>query len=638
MKKNIYLMTLIVCFFNGYVCANTQTDMTHAVKNPNYSEGKTAWKDTNSDWVTKEQMAEHYDDIFNHYQEIVEIPNGLYKLTVQGFIKQADYVYKGNDDYRKMAVIYAINGNDSITKPVHDIYDGATNEPLSSTQKHWESEKGYIPATMETAATYFKAGKYLTECHINVTDGNLRIGITLPEQNGNEWVAWSNWKLTYYGTDTDDYAKNFIKKLVEEELNRFDTISSFVTIGTVETYKQVLNNMLTEGISDIHQAETVVYNAIDTVKANIKAWEEFKDLAEDIETLLAGENVYWNDNLRELDDYMKGDVKKQMESLTLTTQELLKQTEKLEQWHRENIYYPVLYRKVWSYVTFERMTRQESGEMEEKNSYTRYTLLPSWTNIGRMSYRKLVKHTTCKYEEGQETKTYRLRFEKDRIYILKEDAPDYAGSGIILKEEGNDYLLYDFSLDVGEELYKYVMDGTDTVSVTVSEISEIDAGNTFKIQRLNVGKGWLIDGLGSTQSLLYHFFPEAMTCDCGASLNCVYREYITGNQMEYKNPFGNITAVSTAFKEDDCALAPDAIEKLVKEKQHSHVQLMGSSLLCLSPTATLLEVYTMDAVKVGEASFLNGKASVAVDKVPSTYLYIVTYPDGQRESGKVMVK
>lgn len=638
MKKNLYLPALIFCFFNGYVCANTQTDMTHAVKNPNYSEGKTIWRDTNSDWATKEQVAEHYDDIFNHYQEIAGIPNGLYKLSVQGFIRQADYVYNGNGDYRKMAVIYATNGNDSITKPVHDIYDGATNEPLSSTQKHWESEKGYIPAMMETAATYFKAGKYLTECHINVTDGNLRIGITFPEHNGNEWIAWSNWKLTYYGTDTDEYTKDFIKKLVEEEVNRFDTISSLVTIGTVETYKQVLNNILTEGISDIHQAETILNNAIDSVKANIKAWEEFKGLAEDIETLLTGENVYWNDNLRELDDYMKSDVKKQMESLTLTTQELLKQTKKLEQWYRENIYSFERYHRVWSYVTFERTTEQETGNVKEKNSYTRYTLLPNWTNIDRKSYQELVEHTTCKYEEGQEAKTYRLRFEKDRVYILKEDAPNYAGSGIILKEEGNDYLLYDFSLDVGKELYKYVTNGTDTVSVTVSEISEIDAGNTFKIQRLNIGTGWLIDGLGSTQSLLYPFFPEAMTCDCGASLNCVYREYVTGNQMEYKNPFGNITAVSTAFKENDCALSPDAIEELVGEKQFSHVQVTGNSLLCTSPTAVKVEVYSMDAVKVGEASFRNGEASVKVGKAPATYLYIVTYPDGRRESGKVVVR
>ena len=70
----------------------------------------------------------------------------------------------------------------------------------------------------------------------------------------------------------------------------------------------------------------------------------------------------------------------------------------------------------------------------------------------------------------------------------------------------------------------------------------------------------------------------------------------------------------------------------------SHLKNMGSSLVCTSPNATTLELYTMDAVKVGEARFTNGEAAVTVGKVPATYLYIVTYPDGRRESGKVMMK
>ena len=67
------------------------------------------------------------------------------------------------------------------------------------------------------------------------------------------------------------------------------------------------------------------------------------------------------------------------------------------------------------------------------------------------------------------------------------------------------------------------------------------------------------------------------------------------------------------------------------------MQVVSSTLLSTSPTATKLEVYTMDAVKVGEAAFVNGEATVKVGKAPATYLYIVTYPDGRRESGKVVV-
>ena len=73
-------------------------------------------------------------------------------------------------------------------------------------------------------------------------------------------------------------------------------------------------------------------------------------------------------------------------------------------------------------------------------------------------------------------------------------------------------------------------------------------------------------------------------------------------------------------------------------EQSIQMDATGSTLLCTSPNATQLEVYTMDAVKVGEAAFTNGEATVKVNKTPATYLYIVTYPNGQRTSGKVMVK
>ena len=84
--------------------------------------------------------------------------------------------------------------------------------------------------------------------------------------------------------------------------------------------------------------------------------------------------------------------------------------------------------------------------------------------------------------------------------------------------------------------------------------------------------------------------------------------------------------------------SPSTIGRIPKVERIVNFFVNGSTLLCTSPTAVKLEVYTMDAIKVGEAAFANGEATVKVDKTPATYLYIVTYPNGSRESGKVMVK
>ena len=69
------------------------------------------------------------------------------------------------------------------------------------------------------------------------------------------------------------------------------------------------------------------------------------------------------------------------------------------------------------------------------------------------------------------------------------------------------------------------------------------------------------------------------------------------------------------------------------------VRAISGTISCTSPTATLLEVYTPTGIKVGEAVFQNGEAVVKVgSNVPSLYLYVVTYPDGTRSSGKMMRK
>ena len=78
--------------------------------------------------------------------------------------------------------------------------------------------------------------------------------------------------------------------------------------------------------------------------------------------------------------------------------------------------------------------------------------------------------------------------------------------------------------------------------------------------------------------------------------------------------------------------------EIVQKVCEFSIKMSNMALTCTSPHATKLEVYTLDAIKVGEATFANGEASVKVNKTPATYLYIVTYPDGRRESGKVMVK
>ena len=197
-------------------------------------------------------------------------------------------------------------------------------------------------------------------------------------------------------------------------------------------------------------------------------------------------------------------------------------------------------------------------------------------------------------------------------------------------------LCYDFTLQEGDEvklLASYdIEDPTrfsfpilcyDTCFVSKVDSVEIDGMKrkrlTLRGDREDVwveGIGSLsrvfpIDGFDISQSVVYN--PSRITC----LSNNEESLYLHPDFIDCTTPrVDNITSLIQV-----CA----------------QVHPIGQTLLCTSPTAVKLEVYTMDAIKVGEAAFTSGEASVKVGKAPATYLCIVTYPDGRRESGKVMI-
>ena len=159
----------------------------------------------------------------------------------------------------------------------------------------------------------------------------------------------------------------------------------------------------------------------------------------------------------------------------------------------------------------------------------------------------------------------------------------------------------------------------------------------------HVGDTILTDGVSRKYLTLRHYHPE---WDIIAQASDKWIEGIGSlNTGVYDNLFMgvggfNTTLLSCTLNENVLYEKEGSNQVKVAEKSNGrcHFHLTNSSITCTSPSAIQLEIYTPDAVKVGQSSFHNGEAVVKVDRVPATYLYIVTYPDGRRESGKVMVK
>lgn len=113
---------------------------------------------------------------FDIYQEIEGVPDGCYRLTMQGF-SRAD---------SRFVSLYA--NNESV--------------PLFSADNLKENEK--LPTDVETAVDAFNNGKYVNTLELNVEGGRLRLGV---KSNPGSWFASSNisyidnFELYYLGAE-----------------------------------------------------------------------------------------------------------------------------------------------------------------------------------------------------------------------------------------------------------------------------------------------------------------------------------------------------------------------------------------------------------------------------------------------------
>ena len=292
--------------------------------------------------------------------------------------------------------------------------------------------------------------------------------------------------------------------------------------------------------------------------------------------------------------------------------------------------YPSWVGAIWSYTEYD---GKEYG-------FVRYTVLDEPKTIEDKIYFPLVQYSSCEYTPKEEEGRWYIRQEDNFVYILKIVNSDYPDSseGIYLYEREGDHILYDFNYSPKKDFCIYVGPtySYETISMQDTTTIYVEGGQRHRAILVGENNKW-IDGIGSTRSLIHPITTKLTNEPYGTELN--YFRSADGKTV-YFNPI--IGSNIHGFKIDDCSLIyeelPPVLSVTSAQRDDICISSVSQTLLCTSPTAVKLEVYTMDAVKVGEAAFASGEATVKVKKTPATYLYIVTYPDGRRESGKVVVK
>ncbi len=175
-------------------------DATFFISAPNFGRNdtrfSTAWQGSPARGGANDNMnAEKWNTNFDVYQDLAGLPNGYYKLTVQGYYRAGN---GGATGMERNAYLYA----GAKSTPLMNINAHAGNSVFEGGNTSDVPGMGIVPNNMATASTAFTAGLYAdNSVTVQVTDGTLRIGVKKDVLIDADWTIFDNFELTYYGTE-----------------------------------------------------------------------------------------------------------------------------------------------------------------------------------------------------------------------------------------------------------------------------------------------------------------------------------------------------------------------------------------------------------------------------------------------------
>ena len=179
------------------------------VTNPTYANNDNAgWKGNvqpTIDVNANLQNAEFFNTNFDTYQDLQGLPEGTYRLSLQGYYRAGlegpAYEAKQSGNEPLNAELYVTTNGTTTTTKMQSIFTGA---PTSELGVDGEINLGswWVPNTMSSAAVYFAKDYYKgNNIEVQVTNGQLRIGLRKTTTLRRDWVMIDNWKLEYLGKE-----------------------------------------------------------------------------------------------------------------------------------------------------------------------------------------------------------------------------------------------------------------------------------------------------------------------------------------------------------------------------------------------------------------------------------------------------
>lgn len=280
----------------GDASVENPADMTSSILNPNFDNASyDGWKGTAPGMVGSgshgpANTAEHYNKNFDTYQDLANMPKGVYKLENTAFYRGSWANHANHTGYN--ALLYAKADNDTLTAEIANPWDALNTEPMAGatdfgttakelSETH-DGETYYIPDDPSAARLYFEKGYYKNQVFFAL-DGNepIRVGVMKKVSATNDWTVFDSFKLTYYGNASDAF------QYWVNQTPRIDVGDEPVSQQYLQAYNAAFEQTASNKAEAI-AAMKGIKDAEDSIKTNISLWKELKTTFENAQLYTVG--------------------------------------------------------------------------------------------------------------------------------------------------------------------------------------------------------------------------------------------------------------------------------------------------------------------------------------------------------------
>lgn len=266
-------------------------DATFLIKGANFSRNhgeNSAWQGIpgrpvgNVSGDDANHVAEVFNSNFDVYQEVSDLPEGLYRLNAQVFYRHGGYNDAANAHNDGNEVINAkLYANSSVVN-VPSIFKEAAESADKSKGLTTETAAGFIPNNMSDASKAFLAGLYKSEpVYVYVKEGEkLRIGIKNENHATNDWTLFDNFELAYIGNINIDAVREELTNKLAIQINKAGKYTEDEALQKLAVEAAKLQTVINTIVAENPDAYVMVANYNSGVKGNIG--EQIENLGAEI--------------------------------------------------------------------------------------------------------------------------------------------------------------------------------------------------------------------------------------------------------------------------------------------------------------------------------------------------------------------